>query len=127
MKEKPWKNEDLRSAEEALPRVKECHLEEVSRSKKAKTGVGCDGFQPEVPLDLTKEMRREIVEFLEKVEQSRKWPQQACTTMFSLIPKKVTSERPSALMPTLIRWCEALRAPVVAKWQQTYRDGLGRY
>ena len=49
MEEKPWKNEELRSAEEALPRVKECHLEEVSRLCKAKTGVGCDGFHPKVP------------------------------------------------------------------------------
>ena len=32
------------------------------------------------------------------------------------------SERPIALMPTLIRWWEALRAPDVAKWQQKYRD-----
>ena len=31
------------------------------------------------------------------------------------------SERPIALMPTLIRWSEALRAPEVAKWQQKYR------
>ena len=61
------------------------------------------------------------MEFLEKVEQSRKWPQQACTTMFFLIPKNVTSERPIALMLTLIRWWEALRAPEVAKWQQKCR------
>ena len=55
------------------------------------------------------------MEFLEKVEQSGKWPQRACTTMFVLIPKNVTSERPIALMTTLIRWWEALRAPEVAK------------
>ena len=71
--------------------------------------MGCDGFHPTVLLDLTEETRGEIVEFLEKVEQSGKWPQQACTTMFFLIPKNVTSERPIALMPTLIRWWEALR------------------
>ena len=53
--------------------------------------------------------------------QSGKWPQQACTTMFFLIPNNVTSERPIALMPTLIRWWEALRAPEVAKWQQKCR------
>ena len=41
--------------------------------------------------------------------------------MFFLIPKNVTSERPIALMPTLIRWWEALRAPEVAKLQQKYR------
>ena len=34
-----------------------------------------------------------MVEFLENLEQCGKWPQQACTTMFFLIPKKVTSER----------------------------------
>ena len=62
-----------------------------------------------------------IVAFLEKVEQSGKWPQHACTTVFFLIPENVTSERPVALMPTLIRWWEALRAPEEAKWQQQYR------
>ena len=41
--------------------------------------------------------------------------------MFFLIPKNVMSERPIALMPTLLRWCEASRAPDVAKWQQKYR------
>ena len=66
---------------------------------------------PKDPLDLTKETRKEVVESLEKVEQNGKWPQQACTTMYFLIPEKVTSERPIALMPTLIRWWEALRAP----------------
>ena len=37
------------------------------------------------------------------VEQSGKWSQQACTTILFLVPKNVTSERPIALMPTLIR------------------------
>ena len=86
---------------------------------------------PKFFLDLTKETRGEIVEFLEKVEQSGKRPQQACTTMFILISKNVTNERPIALMPTLIRWWEALRAPEVTKWQMEYRvdwcaiDGSG--
>ena len=70
-------------------------------------------------MNLTKETREEIVEFQEKVEQSGKWRQQACTTMFILIPKSVTSERPIALM--MIRWWEVLRAPEVAKWQQKCR------
>ena len=106
---------------DALPRQKVCGLEKVSKLYNAKTGAGCDGFHPEVPLDVTKETRREIVEFLEMVEQSGKWPQQACTTMFFLIPKNVTSERPIALVPTLIRWWESMRAPEVAKWQQRDR------
>ena len=121
VEDKPWKNEELKKLEEVLPRRKEGVLENASGVYKAKTGVGCDGFHPKVPLDMTKETRREIVEFLEKVEQSGKWPQQACTTMFFLIPENVTSERPIALMPTLIRWWKALRATEVAKWHQKYR------
>ena len=81
---------------------------------KAKTGIGCDGLHPKVLWDLTEETRGKVVEFSEKVEQSGKWPQQACTMMFVLISKNVTSERPIALMPTLIRWWKALRAPEVA-------------
>ena len=65
MEEKPWKDVELRSAGEALPRLKECHLEEVSRLYKGKTGVGRDGFRPKAPLDSTKETRGEIVEKLE--------------------------------------------------------------
>ena len=37
-----------------------------------------------------------------------------------LIPKNLTSERPMALVPTLIRWWEALKAPE-EKWQQEDR------
>ena len=99
----PLRNEELRKSEESLPRLKEGDLEEASRLYKAKTGVGCDGVHPKVPPDLTKGTRGTFVEFLEKVDQSGKWPQQACTTMFFLIPANVTSERPIALMPTLIR------------------------
>ena len=62
-------DEELRKWEAALPRLKESHLEEVSRVCKVKTGERCDGFHPKVPLDLTKETRGEIVEFPEKVEQ----------------------------------------------------------
>ena len=82
VEEKPWKNKELRKWEEGRPRLKESHLEEVSRLFKAKTGVGCDGFHPKVPLDLIEETRGQIVDFLEKVERRGKWPQQACTTMF---------------------------------------------
>ena len=76
MQNKPWRNDELKECEEALPRLKEGDLENASRLYKAKTGVGCDGFRPKVLLDLTTETRGEIVEFLEKVEQSGKWLQQ---------------------------------------------------
>ena len=109
--DKLWKNEELKKSEEALP-----------RQKRVRFGIGFETVQgenrsrmrwlpPKNPLDL--------------VEQSVKCPQQACTTMFFLIPKNITSERPIALMPTLIRSWEALRALEVAKWQQ--KCGLGRY
>ena len=54
VQDKPWRDEELRKGEEALPRLKEGGLE---KAYKAKTGGGCDGFHPKVPLDLTKETR----------------------------------------------------------------------
>ena len=69
---------------------------------------------PESPFGLDIRNKRRNRGVPKKVEQSGKWPQQACTTMFFLIPKNVSSERP-------IRWWEALRAPEEAKWQQRYR------
>ena len=98
LNEKPWKNEELKKEEDALPRLGESDLEKASRIYKAKTGMGCDGFHPKGSLGLDKRDNRGRVEFLEKVEQSGKWPQQACTTMFLLIPKNVTSERPIAFL-----------------------------
>ena len=44
MQNKPWRNEELKECEEALPRLKECDLEKASKLYKAKTGLGCDGF-----------------------------------------------------------------------------------
>ena len=125
LKDKPWRNVDLKQLEEDMPRIMEKEFQKAAGSYKAKTGVGCDGFHPKVPLDLTKETIRELVEFMEKVEQCGRWPQQACTTMFFLIPKNVTSKRPIALMPTMIRWWQALRAPEVTKWQHVEWDATG--
>ena len=59
-------NEELKKLDEASPRLKECDLEKATRLYKARTGVGCDGFNPKIPLDVAKETREEIVEFLEK-------------------------------------------------------------
>ena len=47
----------------------------------------------------------------EKLEQWRVWQEQDGTTVFSfLISKNVNSERLIALMPTLVRWWEWIRA-----------------
>ena len=74
-------NDEMRKLEEALPRLKECEFGKVSRLYKAKTSVGCDGFHPKVLLNLTRETRGEIVEFLEKVEQSGKLAQR-CSSWY---------------------------------------------
>ena len=95
MQDKPWENQELRRWEEALPRLKEGDSKDRSRMWRlpSPTSFGFD-----------KKNERINCGILEKVEQSCKWPQQACTTMFFLFPKNVTSERPIALIPTLIRW-----------------------
>ena len=75
VEDKPCKNEDWKKLEEAPRRFIECDLEKVSSLHRAKTGVGCDGFHPKVSLDLTKETGGEVAEFLEKLEESGRWPQ----------------------------------------------------
>ena len=50
-----------------------------------------------------------MVKFSEKVEQCGKWPQEACTFFFEKKKKNATSERPNALLPTLV-WWDWLRA-----------------
>ena len=64
LKDKPWKYEELQKEQGAQPRVNESDLEKASRLQKPKTGVGCDGFHSKVHLDLTRETRGEVVEFL---------------------------------------------------------------
>ena len=84
--DKQWKN-NLKKSEEALPRIKECGLEKVSKLYNAKQGEGRDGFHAKVALDVTKKTRGAIVEFFFR---SGKWLQQACTTIIFCIPKNVT-------------------------------------
>ena len=48
MQDKPRRDKELKKCEEALPRLKKGGLEKASRLYKAKTGVGCDGFHPQV-------------------------------------------------------------------------------
>ena len=114
---------ELKNLEEDVPRLQETDFAKAARNYEANTGVRCDGFHPHVPLNFTRETKGEAVEFSKKVAQCGRWPQQACTTMFFLIPKNVPNERPIALVLTMIRWWEALRAPEVAEWQQQYRIG----
>ena len=42
------------------------------------------------------------MKFFQSVEECGKWPQQACTAVFFLILKNVTSERLTALLPSQI-------------------------
>ena len=71
-------NEELKKEEDALPRLTESDLEKASRLHKAKTQSGMRRIPPKG--SLTKETRREVVEFLKKVEQSGKWLQRRCSS-----------------------------------------------
>ena len=52
---------------------------------------------------------------LQKVEMAGVGPTNASTTLFVLISRSTTSERPIALLPALIRRWESLRAPHVVE------------
>ena len=80
---KTWRKEELTRSDVDLPRLTESDLAKAAKNLQYKE-VGCHGVHEEVPLGLAKETRKEVVEFLEKVEQCGKWSQHACTTIFSL-------------------------------------------
>ena len=65
--------------------------------------------------------------FGEKMEQSGKWPQQACTTMFFLIPKNISSERPTALIPTFDSLVGSLESARSGKVAADVSRGLERH
>ena len=62
------------------------------------------------------------MKLFEKVDQCGR-SQHACTTMFFLSPKNVTSERPLALLPTVSRWWEGVWELEVKRWQARHRVG----
>ena len=80
MDDKPWKNEELKKLEEALPSLKECDLEKASRLKKGQNRSGIRSMASTQKSQWTRQEKRAEKELLEKVELSGKWPQQACTT-----------------------------------------------
>ena len=80
----PWTNGELRRWEEALPRLVESDLETASRMYRAKTGVGCDGFHPRVPLDLTQENDRRNCGILG--ESGAEWQMAATSLHTDVLP-----------------------------------------
>ena len=94
--------------------------EGVELSTRQKLAWDVTAFTPKCPCMFEKEIRGNVVEFLEKWNKL----EMAATSLHDdalLIPKNVTSERPTALLPTVIRWWEAVRASEVMEWQQRCR------
>ena len=56
-KNRASRSEELKKLEKDMPRLKESDPATAAKTEKAKAGVGCDGFHPKVPLDLTRETR----------------------------------------------------------------------
>ena len=118
------RTEELRKLEEALPRLKEWELEKVSEIVQStnRSGMVMASIPKLFLWTLQKKREEKNCGILRKrwsrVADGRNKPARRC---FFLIPKNVTSERPIAPMPTLIRWWKALRAPEVAQSQQKYR------
>ena len=67
---------------------------------------GVDDLHPRVPLDLSDECCSKILTPLHKVEMATIWPTPASTTLFLLISRSTTSERPTTLLRTPVRWLE---------------------
>ena len=69
-------------------------------------------------VDLFDEGCVRILTLLHEVEMAWKWPTNASTLLFFLIPKSVTSERPIALLPTLFQLVGVVSS--VVEWQSKF-------
>ena len=54
-------NKQLRSEDEAMPRLKAVDLKRTAAAFPANTGIGTDGFHPKMPLDRTDSLCKVIV------------------------------------------------------------------
>ena len=88
---------------------------------KVTTGVRVDDFPPRVSLDWTDECGGRILHLLHKFQMADIWLTNVSTTLFfPPIPNSTTSEQAIALLPTLIRWREWLRASTIFDWKSVY-------
>ena len=88
--------------------------------------MGVEGFHPRDLWDLSGECCGRILTLLHKVEMAGVWPANA-STLFFVIPKSTSSDRPIALFATLIRRRVWLKALAVVEWkvqQNVAGDGL---
>ena len=86
-------------------------------------GEGVDGFHPRVPLGLSEKCCGGRLTLVREAEMAEVRPANASTTLFWLIPTSTTSARPIALLPTLKRWWEWLRASACSEYDRDVRKG----
>ena len=104
-----------RRNEERYAEEKKSDLEKAARKYKAKTGVGCDGFHPKLPLVWRERNKRRGGGVL---GEGGTVSEMAATSLHNdllLNSENVTSERPIAFMLTMIRGgkpCEHQRLPI---------------
>ena len=113
---RPWESAPL----EELPPLQLDAFEVAFRQFKVNTGVGCNLLHPKDPLPLGPGAKTVILRFLEAIERSRTWPDHSSVLNYWLIPKSNGKDRPLALLPTLIRWWEFLRYPIVLAWEKDH-------
>ena len=84
---------------------------------------GVDGFHPRVPSCLSEKCCGGRLTPVREAEMAEVRPASASTTLFWLIPTSTTSARPTALLPTLKRWWEWLRASACSECVRDVRKG----
>ena len=116
IEDKLQRDRALQDLEEALPPMKVEKLKRAASSYKANS---CSGRLSHQSVAASRHGNViKMVIFSAKVEHCGEWPVQASTLVFFLIPKKLSSERPIASLPTLIQWWERWRASVVQDNQE---------
>ena len=59
-----------------------------------------------------------MLNYIQLIERTRCWPKHSQWLLYFLLLKENGKDRPIGLMPTLARWWEQLREPVVQEWKR---------
>ncbi len=112
----PWR--DCSLADEdllAAPEPKE--MRDAARKFKENTGIGCDSFRPAWFAWASDDVLGMLGKVMVGAERVGRWPETLAVLMMHLIPKAAGGTRPIALLASVLRLWEKVRAPTVSGWE----------
>ncbi len=113
----PWRSGRL-PPEAVLPMPTDLEIVQATMSFDVSTAVGIDALAPVWLRWLSMALLRDIARLFVILEAVGFWPAEVAAIVVCLIPKQSGGRRPIGVEPTLVRFWEKLRKPLVLLWRE---------